>query len=185
VFRSEQDTSIGEPAKISITNLSVADQDIISYGDVLIFVLNGVTYGKNSYSAIGGTLDVTRYILPLLARPYPIEGLGIDAAKTYTGIIYGSSVDNGNYEGGMRLNIYQAHQETYNKRGNLNYSVDSLGRVSLGAIEFVTVPKSSQVKRTSTDTTGVTTEGLTFHYTVVDLGGNEVKFTIYVPTSRG
>jgi len=191
VFRSEQGTSTGEPTKISISNLSVADQDISAYGDVLTFVLNGVTYGNNAYSAIGGALDVTGHILRFLARPYPVEGLEIDAARTYAGTIYGNGVDNDFYEDGagdkytVAENIYQVHKDTYNNRGNLSYSVSSSGAVTLGAIEFVTVPKSSEIKRTPTDTIGVTNEGLTFHYTVVDLGGKEVKFTVFVPTSRG
>jgi hypothetical protein len=165
-LRGEADASPGDSAKIAIGGLTVSDQEFVTHGDVLTFVLDGVTYGNNPYSAVGGALDVTGQIAKFLARPYPIEGIGIDAAKTYDGPIYGNGVDADYYENGtgdrftVGQNLYQHHRDGYNRRGNLNCSPTQNGTaVVLGPIEFVSVPKSSEIKRTPTDTVGVHQRG--------------------------
>ena len=226
VFRHPNDDySYDLAASISLSHIQFADIDIAKYGDVITFMLDGVTYGNNRSNTSGGTstpfqyrtstqssrlqggsLDVTAAIRPYLSRPYPIngtdlmatKGLEADAIRTFvndgksvTSTVYLEGVDDEYYENGKKQNVYRAHaaadntvyldyDNDFNARGNLR-GVDSGSypdAVSPSPIQFVKVPKANVINKDDWDGSN----GLTFHYTAIDLKGNPVYFEIYVPT---
>jgi hypothetical protein len=135
VFRHENDNlSYDMAATIKLSGVSFADPDFEKYGDILTFMLDGVTYGDNRTAASGGTSDrvwadydaddeltadslrgtkwdVTDVVRPLLSRPYPVMGRDRDAARTYdkANDYYASGEHVMYYEDGRPVSIYQAH----------------------------------------------------------------------------
>jgi len=231
VFRhAYNEYSYDMTAKIDLSDVVIYDPDFAGYGDVILFVLDGVSYGDNRrYESGGGyssslandgittiytskalpwdantdnklkgtKFDVTSVVRPLLRRPYPINGADRDATRLYTGQIYHEDFDADYFEDGVHKSIYQAHagpenansvnvgETDYNAKGNLMAFSDDGKLVYPGAIEFVKVPKVTDFDTFSgtTQTRGLNgNEGLTFHYTAIDLGGNKLPFQVYVPT---
>jgi len=246
VFRHENDDySYDMAASMSLGALKFTDPDIKKFGDVLTFMLDGVTYGDNRERRFGGLgadrhdsttpgldstdpaydppvayntyardwttsngsnqlkgskWDVTSVIRPLLARPYPVLGKDRDAIRTYADPIYfdGKNVNDSEdgYEDGRRTSIYVAHAGSdnavyindtdYNARGNLLGLTTNGETVYPSPLQFVRVPKLSDFITPGASNlrpNGINgSEGLTFHYTAIDLGGKKQVFQVYVPT---
>ena len=222
VFRHENnELSYDMAASIDLRSFVLEDDDFNDYGDVLTFMLDGVTYGDNRTTASGGAssrawvdgttpanslkgskFDVTSVVRPLLSRPYPVMGRDLDAARTWDKTKPDNYYVSGDfvnfYQDGVKQSIYGAHKgpegsvsqylgdTDYNARGNVAAVPSADGKsVTLQTLEFYKVPKVSDFRTPATGLrpSGITgNEGLTFHYTAIDLGGHSLPFEVYVPT---